>query len=513
MGFSCRFVPRLAILPMLAAALCAQPSPSKFARVGLDRGEIQAVISMARSAPAEFGADALITLVESGLIADHRAGRDLLDEAFAMAGGAQEKIALKRGAGDSAVTSALHGAFRNGLDAASLRSRASIALLKIDPQAARDMFQRIQLPIEPAQHDGMGCEQHLVPDLSFYYVAMWEVARGIHERDRLEGFLREHLALFRSTAQITPLARVFMQVPDLERMPALVDAFALRLPNLDRDVRVFSTYYEQAIEAVGQLASSVASSGKDRLVQESRAWVIRNIDEGLCAAPPRYEVSFDGNGRKPIAPPAPEAVFNEFVARQSRAATESIAAADIIRREPGSAAETRPNSPGYAEHFRTRLLLSREDFGGFDLARWRGDMESYIARLAAWNAADADRSSFYLEKSDLLTQILFIEKRTPAAPGSRVMITPTGARRLTGPIVEIPGRDRLMSALVEWFDSDTARQVYSARRLVWFSPVRDLLGTYEDSDRTLAMAERYARSQNPILGLYGRLAKLVATPQ
>jgi hypothetical protein len=526
---------RLAILSLLAAlALHAQPSPGKSTRTGVDRGEIQAVIGMARVAPPEFGADALITLVESGMIGDHRAQRDLLEEAFDMAGTAQERIALKRGSGDSPITSALHGAFRNGVDQASLRSRAALALLRIDSGAARDMFQRIELPIQP-NPNASGCEQQVVPDLTLYYVAMWEVARGIPERAHLEGFLRSHLARLRSTAQITPLARVFMQVPDLDRMPALIDAFALRLPDLDRDPRVFSTYHEQSIEAIGQLVSSVAPGSRDRLIQESRVWAIRNIDQGVCAEPVRYEVSFDGNGRTPVAMTRPEEAFNREVARWSRTAGADILASDLIPHEPGPPAALRPNSSDYTEHFRTHLLLSRDDDTSLDLARWRGEMENYIARLTAWNLPSparvpdaavlntagpnpgasraSDPLSFYLEKSDLLSQILFIEKHAPAAPGGRVMITAVGTRRQTGPRVEIPGRDRVMTALVDWFDGETARQVYTARRLVWFSPVRDLLGTYEDSDRTLGMAELYAHSQNAVLGMYGRLAKLVATPQ
>jgi hypothetical protein len=537
---------RLAILPLLGAlALHAQPSPGKSTRAGVDRGEIQAVIGMARVAPPEFGADALITLVESGMIGDHRAQRDLLEEAFDMAGNAQERIALRRGSGDSPITSALHGAFRNGVDQASLRSRAALALLRIDSAAARDMFQRIELPIQP-NPNASGCEQQVVPDLTLYYVAMWEVARGIPERAHLEGFLRSHLARLRSTAQITPLARVLMQVPDLERMPALIDAFALRLPDLDRDPRVFSTYYEQSIEAIGQLVSSVAPGSRERLIQESRAWAIRNIDQGLCAEPLRYSVSFDGEGRRAIENTLPEGIFNQFVARWSHTTGADILASDLIPHEPGPPAALRPNSSDYTEHFRTHLLLSRDDDTALDLARWRGEMEDYIARLTSWNlsapapvpdaavlnpagpnsaafsaapnpgASNAnaiDPLSFYLEKSDLLSQILFIEKHAPAAPGGRVMITAIGTRRQTGPRVEIPGRDRVMAALVDWFDGETARQVFTARRLVWFSPVRDLLGTYEDSDRTLGMAELYARSQNAVLGMYGRLAKLVATPQ
>jgi hypothetical protein len=68
-----------------------------------------------------------------------------------------------------------------------------------------------------------------------------------------------------------------------------------------------------------------------------------------------------------------------------------------------------------------------------------------------------------------------------------------------------------MTALVDLFNGEAARKVYDERRLLWFSPVRDLLGSYERSGNTFAIAELYAASQHPVLSLYGRLAKLIAT--
>jgi hypothetical protein len=431
---------------------------------------------------------------------------------------------------------------------------------------------------------------------------------------------------FVSAAQITPLARVFMQIPGIERMPAVIDAFSSRLPDLIDDRRVFSSYFDESIEAIGQLVSSAAPSSRERLIQQSRAWVVRSVNRGVCSEPPKYSVSFDGVGRRPIPFIEPADRFNQEVAWRSRTPDTRINESAIAKPEPGSPAAV-PNSTQYIDYFRTHLLLSRDDAGALDLARWRTEVERYITRLSEWswqdhsaqivsrivsyrdiddgnandplnearqdgargldeprpegavkrsvtlalhdplpglneprlegavtrsvtvtvndtlpggalndvqqsilpaaafqsanvsatpaasgNATRNTPADFYLEKSDLLTHVLFIERHAPAQRTSGpVKINWSGAPKPEGPRLEIPGRDRVMTALVDLFDGDTARKVYEERRLVWFSPVRDLLGTYERSGNTFAIAELYAASHHPVLSLYGRLAKLIAT--
>jgi hypothetical protein len=648
-----RLLLRPAALSCLAlGALHAQPSLDKPANTTsdprLERSDVQTVIRLAHAAnvPPEFAADVLITLVESGLIPDHRTQRNLLEEAFTLAGNAQEKIALKRGGGDSPVTGALHGAFRNGIDQASLRSRVVHTMLRIDSSVAHDLFQRIDLPIpstsasNPARQGG-DCENQTVPDLTLYYVTMWEVARSIPDRAQLEAFFAAHMPRFASAAQITPLARVFMQIPGIERMPAVIDAFASRLPDLIDDSRVFSSYFDESIEAVGQLVSSAAPSTRERLIQQSRAWVIRGVNHGICAEPPKYSVSFDGVGRKLIPFVDPADRFNQEVAWRSRAPDARINDPAVAKREPAASAPV-SNSSQYIEHFQTHLLLSRDDEGALDPARWRTEVERYITRLSEWGWPDArivsrivsyrdiddgnearqdeartagdplnaarqdgalytlrqdgarsagdplnearqdgalhtpqlegavtpslgesDRAfleqatlpatavghailpatavgqailpaaafqaasastpsantgtpqtnpaDFYLEKSDLLTHVLFIERHAPAQRTSGpVKINWYGAPKPEGPRLEIPGRDRVMTALVDLFNGEAARRVYEERRLLWFSPVRDLLGSYERSGNTFAIADLYAASHHPVLSLYGRLAKLIA---
>ena len=622
---SCLVQSCLVLVCLALGPLHAQPSLDKTANtapsvpdVRLERSDVQTVIGLARAAsvPPEFAADVLITLVESGLIPDHRTQRNLLEEAFAIAGNAQEKIALKRGGGDSPVTGALHGAFRNGIDQASLRSRVVHSMLRIDQALAHDLFQRIDLPIQSST----GCDQQTVPDFTLYYVTMWEVAHSIPDRAQLQAFFDAHMPHFVSAAQITPLARVFMQIPSIERMPAVIDAFSSRLPDLIDDTRVFSSYFDESIEAIGQLVSSAQPSTRERLIQQSRAWVVRSVSHGVCAEPPKYSVSFDGIGHRLIPFVDPADRFNQEVAWRSRTSDARVNQSAIAKQDAAPAAVS--NSSQYIDYFRTHLLLSRDDESALEPARWRNQVESYITRLSEWGWPDAridsrivsyrdiddanearqdgarvlneprlegavkgdsatfpsseprlegsvtavivesdpavDRGAtiqnavvispaanvgkailpaaalqaastratlasrsappqttpadFYLEKSDLLAHVLFIERHGPAQRTSGpVKINWYGAPKPEGPRLEIPGRDRVMTALVDHFNGEAARKVYEERRLLWFSPVRDLLGSYERSGNTFAIAELYAASHHPVLSLYGRLAKLVAT--
>jgi hypothetical protein len=362
---------------LAGATLAAQPSPEKTSSTGADRSDVQAIIAMARmsnAVPPEFGADAILTLVESGLIPEHRLQHDLLEEAFVLAGRAQEKIALKRGAGDSAVTGALHGAFGHRIDQASLRARAIDAMLRLDNHAARELFERIELPIPSS----IGCDQQTVPDFTAYYLTMLEVARITPGREQLEAFFAAHMPRFRSAAQITPFARVLMQIRGIENMPVVIDAFAARLPDLMQDSRVFSTYFEESIEAVGQLITSSPMSSRERLIQQSRAWVLRSIGNGVCAEPVKYTVGFDGSHRlAPVTDPVTQ--FNREVAWHSRNARIDTSVATQ------AAASSVPNSSEYFDFFRTHLMLARDDEGALDLTRWRSETAAYIARLNAWS--------------------------------------------------------------------------------------------------------------------------------
>jgi hypothetical protein len=263
---------------------------------------------------------------------------------------------------------------------------------------------------------------------------------------------------------------------------------------------VFSSTYEDAIEAISQLLPDLTPASKEKLIQQSRAWIIRNVNSGVCAETQHYAVAFDGKGRTAIPQVEPQERFNQEVAWRSRSAAARIEAADLSRVEKGPEAPSISNSSEYNSHFSFHLLLARDGDGGLDLSRWRGEMTNYIDRLTAWSSSTAN---FYLEKADLLTHVLFIERHSPVSSTGPVKVNWYGGKKPEGPRVEIPGRDRVVSALIDLFDGETAHKIYTDRRVVWFAPVRDLLALP-------GVADRYASSHHPVLALYGKLENLTA---
>src|SRR5690348_1908317 len=86
----------------------------------------QSIVELARGAPVEFSADALLRVVESGKIVDPEAKIDLVEQAFRLAASAKFKVRMRKLPGSMADTrsSYLGSAYDLKLDVLSLQSRA-----------------------------------------------------------------------------------------------------------------------------------------------------------------------------------------------------------------------------------------------------------------------------------------------------------------------------------------------------------------------------------------------------
>lgn len=175
----------------------------------------QSIVELAQSAPPEFASDALLRVVESGKIADKNARRDLLEQAFRLAGSARFPVRMRGVPGSTLDTRTgnLSQAYDLKLDAISLQSRAVRDLLPLDPAKARELFQNIPRPaLAP-----LNCDDALVYDVSDFYQTMGAVANSAFtqkEREKEENvdFLLDYLGQAGSPAQLAPLARLIRGV-------------------------------------------------------------------------------------------------------------------------------------------------------------------------------------------------------------------------------------------------------------------------------------------------------------
>jgi hypothetical protein len=114
----------------------------------------RSIADLARGAPPEFTADALLRMVESGKLADQDARRALMEEAFQLAAAAKFPCECKGLPGTTTDTASgsLSQAYALKLDVLSLQSRAVRDMLPLDPAKARELFGQIARPNARAAH-------------------------------------------------------------------------------------------------------------------------------------------------------------------------------------------------------------------------------------------------------------------------------------------------------------------------------------------------------------------------
>ncbi|HEV2445055.1 MAG TPA: hypothetical protein VGS58_04005 [Candidatus Sulfopaludibacter sp.] len=227
---------RLGLL-FLAAALARAESPKLPER-------FQSVVDLSHAAPPEFGADALLRLVESGKVQDLDNRRDLVEQAFSLAVSATYPLRKRHLPGTTLDSRAgsLSQAYGMKLDALSLESRAVSDMVPVDPAEARKLIQEIPPPVfEP-----LSCDDALFYDVSDFYLALTAVVNSsfsAQERAKEEhlNFLLGYAGQVTSPAQLVPLAQTIRSAGVTnEQREVLWARFNALLPNLQSDDRSFS---------------------------------------------------------------------------------------------------------------------------------------------------------------------------------------------------------------------------------------------------------------------------------
>ena len=218
----------IAVLPSLSVLLgTGQGRPKTDQRAVL----AQEIRELAYVVPAEFGADALLQLVEMGLTHDPKEKRLLLDDVFRMAGSATFKERwFYTGLHTDTRFGSLGNAYDLRLDSGSQRLRAAELLLPLDSSLARDWFEAT-VPRRIAFHD---CRRVLKYDPSRWYRTLGLIIdKGFSKEERAKGARQ-----LSSPVEVIPAAKWLLS-PDLggEQLARLVAIFSgavAELPGADR---------------------------------------------------------------------------------------------------------------------------------------------------------------------------------------------------------------------------------------------------------------------------------------
>ncbi len=209
--------------------------------------ETMGLIDQARSLSPEFSADTLLRLATSSAIPEPRWKRQLIEEAFTS--GAHAQLPYPQRGEDTADARSSRAFWKNELEALTLQTRAVQAMLALDPQRARAMFEDIPTPQVPA----LKCTETGAPDLSSYYQTAADVlARGFsaEQRGKLRHlqFLKRLIGLMQSPAHVTPAVKLIFtaQVTPEERQELVAD-FAGALDVINGTPRVYGAVTWQLV--------------------------------------------------------------------------------------------------------------------------------------------------------------------------------------------------------------------------------------------------------------------------
>ena len=264
------------------------------------------LVELSRAAPAEFGADAMLRLVESGRIPDAGARRELVEDAFRLVVSAKAPIRKRVLPGSTYDTSAgaLGQAYNLKLDTLSLQSRAVTDMLRVDPKAARKLFQDIAPPV----FDALSCDDPFFYDVGDFYQALGAVVNGAftdEERAKEEhvNFLIGYIGQVVNPAQLYPLARVIQGVSvDNAQRDVLWARFNAMLPNLavdDRSMSALTAETPQGMDFILTAMKQRSAGCKNDVQQQPPGTVLANGAQPKSAdATPKLDVWWQSTAAK-----------------------------------------------------------------------------------------------------------------------------------------------------------------------------------------------------------------------
>jgi hypothetical protein len=366
--------------------------------------EAEAIIADARIAPPEFAADALIRVAQSSKVADAELKRELLEEAFRLAAGAQQPFKLYTVVGNVDTRAGyLSYALQQGFDTLSLRCRVVRAMLQLDKRRARELLGEISpdLALET-----LGCEDALVYDVSELYETAGEVARVAFTIEERRG--REHIRLVepflvgvRSATQVGPAAKLIVS---LKAAPSdlmlIVQEFAGALKSVPADTRSFaaSFFRDDLIRQMNDLAKECDTKGvgKDALLEAYRAFLVEHFGGVQCAD--------NRQGLRKTTNP-------KFLPGINAPFTKNPISAEEVqpRRVEGAAHTYEYWKTGASRKF--LLEIKRLRFGDKqeqltaeekETTEWRGELADFLRELSDWDGSSEESRTDYINQKSVL---------------------------------------------------------------------------------------------------------------
>ena len=431
----------LVIAALLAAETRKLPAP------------YQSLVEQSHAAPAEFAADALLRIVESGKIPDRQAKQDLVEQAFRLAAVAKFPVRMHGIQGTLTDTRSgfLSAAYDLKLDALSLQSRSVRDMLPINAAKARELFAEIPHPALAART----CYDPLVYDVADYYQTLGVVADGAftqpeRKKEAHVTFLLDYLGQVSAAAELAPAARAIKSAGvSPQQREALWARFNGVLETLQPDDRS----YAAAIKEIGQEMTAATQVSFERFKQKSAG----------CPDDARPGVTLDLSSGPVHAGSTPE------LERYWQSGPAKQLLQDGLRLRYNADGKLIPESARSSPEWQQRL-------------------SDYLAELADWNAAqEKSEADFYHQKSIIYESL--------------VELIPAGAER-----------DKIIHAFVDFIGNSSLAQQSPVE---WFVEAYSMFERARNSGNGDAakLLDAYQNSSSAVLAMYANEEKTFGSSQ
>jgi len=448
------------------------------------------VAVLARQAPAEFAADAMIRLAASAKL-DRAARAELFREAFTRAGEARRALPLRASIVHAGgIGGFLDHAYLQNVDVLSLRLRAVEGLLPLDGAKARQLFLSIPRPEVPR----VRCEDIFVYDVGRYYDALDAISK-LDRRDAAK-ILGERLNGLTSPAQVAPVARLLqhaeLKPSDLKK---LADSLASSLTRMSGDDRSFTYYASSAGPAILGLIETLQSRHLPALplAEAYRSYLVRHLSGDRCADD--YLIN---NG-----PPSVNLMTGRPNDLLGYGATVFFAEKIVTPPlQPLSEQETTPHTlEGFATGLRScedagctqmnlrvrELVFSPEGQplleAEHNTDRWRVKLQGVLDALQAWQPAAGHVDEVFREKTWIYSNLYSMS---------------TGESRA-----------RVAHSWLEYLKQSRAVVSDPAQ---WLLPVSALVGRVALDSTNAMLADELRRQDDPVIALYAQLEAVDPRP-
>jgi len=303
------------------------------------------VVDLVGNAPPEFGASALLDLLDSRGISDGSTRRALIERAFQLGGQAHDHWHLQPLAGAYNQAAGLR------LDQLSLETRAVKLMLALDKGRARELFVQIPKPAPPPPT----CADTGEADLSDYYAVLGRIVDQTFTPDERRSDDHIHLAADALGAIVSPV----------QFQPALQMVRSLSVTNAQRHL------------LLEQLASAMNGiSADDRSFATVSSGLGRSLPAELSAAFQHYVASHAS--AEPCGAVRPAPAPSEEEKRFDREALQVVYHGDL--RATGAEQTT---------------------------AEWRDRLEDFLAKVMDWQQGPEESDeSFYRHKMSVYLNLV-----------------------------------------------------------------------------------------------------------